>query len=298
MRCAATFLACLAPATAGCLHQVAPLLGDGGDAGIACDWRSAGDAGLCTSDSQCPTGYYCDFSESECSASWDGGASPLINVVDPGLCLPVCAGAPCANGDWSGDCGPCNVGEDCSTWQICYEGRLCTVQEPCDAGVCTGTGQVPDSCESPCGLVSVPHSTWAGCVCPGNTCNVPQVLDAGNETCSFELLPNPLDFSFVRCGTTITVPLTIRDVGQGECLVTGLTSSCVDGGGPINLPGGPTVSQRLSPPDGGPYPNQLVLQIPFSCAVDAGPFSCEIQVFVNGMQLTLPLSGACCLDGG
>ena len=174
----AAYLAVLAVAGAGCLNQVAQLV-DGGNDGGACGWRDASDAGICSNDSQCPGGSYCDFTVTECLSSWDGGTTPLISLINPGSCFPVCAGAPCM-GDFDSNCGPCNIGEDCSTWEICYEGRTCTLQQPCSAGVCATTGQVPDEpCPSPCALVSVPHSTSAACVCPGNTCGVPGLPDAG-----------------------------------------------------------------------------------------------------------------------
>src|SRR5271165_3179730 len=114
MRRAAAYLACLALVATGCLHQVAPLtdladgggngstggdagdggdagLGgggvgdvDGGDAGSACAWRDAGEAGLCSDDSQCPNGFYCDFTVTACQN--DG-----FSTVNSGRCLLACS---------------------------------------------------------------------------------------------------------------------------------------------------------------------------------------------------------------
>jgi hypothetical protein len=192
MRRAAAFLTCLTLAATGCLHQTATLIGladggdggsvagdggdggpadsgeggpDGGDAGSTCNWRDAGDAGLCTDDSQCPdSGFYCDFTVTDCPA--DG-----FSTVNQGRCLPACP----ATAMYSGTPGAsCEVNEDCAPYETCG----CV--EPCDAGncyligslVCGASFPLPPSCQA----ISVPHSPIMACVCSGNTC----VPDAGS----------------------------------------------------------------------------------------------------------------------
>jgi len=161
-------------AAAGCWKPVAPLtgLGDGGDAGIACDWRDAGDAGQCTSDLQCPRGFYCDFAVTECP--WDGGLLPLLFTVNgAGSCLPNC-NPPSLPGAPQGS--PCSVAEDCGGSEDCQgppAPYYCTTAEPCNGECWEVPGGVPTQCPNACSIISVPHR-GPGCVCPGNTCSVPE----------------------------------------------------------------------------------------------------------------------------
>ncbi len=184
----------------------------------------------------------------------------------------------------------------------------CTREAPCGAGTCgVTTGPPPPTCPNGCTAAFPPHSRRYPCICADNACRVPkpdagtvQGMDSGSfETpCSYTIAPNPINFDFVRCGEMLTFPLTIIDVGPGACLVTGWALTCSDGGGPFNLTGGIS-SQRLSPPDGGPFPSQLTVAVAFDCTPAAGPFNCAFQFSMNGMQQILPVSGTCsCADGG
>src|SRR5262249_54413125 len=131
-------LCTLALWTAGCLNQVASLVGleDGGaghadsgpgaqdsgveDAGSVVDAGSGAvdggvgcgldDAGICTDDSQCPDGYYCDFTLAACPVSeGDPSQSTEVYTVIPGSCLLACP-------DTGSETMPgalCYVAEDC-----------------------------------------------------------------------------------------------------------------------------------------------------------------------------------------
>jgi hypothetical protein len=133
---------------------------DGGDAGnVACPWRDAGDAGSCTDDSQCPTGFYCDFTVTVCP---DG-----FSTVNPGVCLLACsvtaaiAGSPGASCEVNEDCSP---GEFCSCTSPCGDTRHC-YRTGGDA-ICSAPFPLPPGCTS----ITVPHSPVEACVCSGNTC--------------------------------------------------------------------------------------------------------------------------------
>jgi len=153
--------------SAGCLNSVAQSDGGGSD---------GGDAGICTDDSQCASGFYCDLSLTQCP--WDGGLNDALSILNAGSCLVDCS-------KFSSCPAVCQVGEDCPPWQSCIRwtpmdgggsiGFPCTAQQPCDAGSC---GNVPCpgppwDCPADCRTVSVPHSCTTGCVCPGNGCSLP-----------------------------------------------------------------------------------------------------------------------------
>lgn len=168
-------------AAAGCLNQVAPLTGlaDGGDAGSICDWRSVGDAGLCTNDSQCPDNYYCDFTVTACPN--DG-----LSTVNAGSCLPACP----VTSDPPDRYGvACQVGEDCAPEETCYceAGGGGTIQQPCDAGHCAlllgGPPCSPGANNAGCMQIRTPHTPWGACVCPGNTCSVPNPCEIDGTPC-------------------------------------------------------------------------------------------------------------------
>jgi hypothetical protein len=193
----------------GCLHQVAQLIGDGGNAGSACDWRDAGDAGLCRDDSQCQRGFYCDFAVMGCpSGSYFG-------TVNPGPCLPAC-GITAALPDTPG--AACHVGEDCAPEETCFCDATGTVQQPCSDGRCSllfgGIG-----CDFPgrpvgCRGINVPHTPWLACVCSGNTCSVPEP-DAGSEC--------PIDYAPCDGGVCI----------YGRCQAVRYGCAGVDAGGVV-----------------------------------------------------------------
>jgi len=236
MRRSAAHLACLALIGTGCLNRVASLTGlaDGGDAGSSCDWRDAGDAGICTDDSQCPDNYYCDFTATECPADAGTPMAAHLAVINAGSCLPACPVRSC--NIVSGPCGACNVGEDCAPSQECYwdlnlddpplGGAICTIQSPC-SGYCADTTAfvpLPDCAPSACHPVRVPHWPLAVCVCDGNTCDVPDGLDGGmlaedgggidsGSSVAMNCAPSFLDFGAVTVNTSKTLLVTCTNVG-------------------------------------------------------------------------------------
>ncbi len=188
--------ACLAM-LAGCSPQVAEL-------------TPTADAGLCTDDSQCRQGTYCDFTVTACP--FDGGLISFA-VINPGTCLPA-AGAPG---------GHCHSGDDCPESELCLsvppagvEPMVefeCTREGPCDAGLCqeiTGldSGAV---CPDGCSAAFPPHARDYPCVCAGNSCAVP-VADAGmrgltdgGPAVDIFCVPSGLDFLGVVSGQPTTL---------------------------------------------------------------------------------------------
>jgi hypothetical protein len=111
----------------------------------------------------------------------------------------------------------------------------------------------------------------------------------GVPPCYFSLTPETIDFGQVACGAAVSANFTIADIGPGNCLIEGLTTTCA--GWTIGV-----TSQRLSAP-GGPDPSSLIIEIDDFCSQpDAG--SCNFQLSVSGTFVTLPISGSCCVDGG
>jgi hypothetical protein len=166
----------LAFVAAGCVNPAAQLVGG------VCDWRSTADAGVCTDDSECGAGFYCDSTVTECP--WDGGSYSPQSVITPGSCLLRCNASPgiCT----AATCGPCHVGEDCPPGFTCSGSKtwLCTMQEPCDIGTCVlTTGAIPN-CAPGCKIIRAPHAPGYYCACIGNTCVVTDagVVDAGIDS--------------------------------------------------------------------------------------------------------------------
>jgi len=149
-------------------------LADGGtDAGPGvCDWRGEPDAGVCTENSECPGGYYCDFFVSHCLS--DAGTEPWIGSLVPGSCLQNC--------EVNNFMTPCSSGEDCGDELICvlYPGGqynnyldFCTIQQPCQGAVCFFPSCPPPDvgCPTGCAPVQVPHSCDFSCICPDVVCD-------------------------------------------------------------------------------------------------------------------------------
>ncbi len=297
MRLVAASLACLAVIGTACLHPVAQLVGDGGDAGIACDWRDAGDAGICTDDSQCPDNYYCDYTVTACPNG--------LSTMNPGSCLPACpitASLPEIQGT-NTQGAPCYVGEDSAPEETCFCDATGTVQQPCNDGRCALISGGVDPCipvaydggYSGCQVIQTPHTPWTACVCPGNTCSVPQP-DAGNGTCSYEINPSPIDFNLTSCNE-VRVPVVITDVGSGDCSLLISVGLGHDGGG-SSLVGVATSTSSDISPAGGPHPNSLTVYLYFDCGlVDGGTSTYGLYLFADGGAI--PVTATCsCADGG
>src|SRR5208283_2905140 len=124
----------------------------GTPAPASCRWRDAGNAGLCTQDSECPANYYCDFTVAHCTT--DAGFMPWFGTVIPGPCLPMCA---------YGLNTPCHSGEDCGGDSECFGNGdvydnyfdFCTLEQPCDAGTCgfASCGVIVFPCPANCPTV-------------------------------------------------------------------------------------------------------------------------------------------------
>jgi hypothetical protein len=293
MRGSAAALVCLPLVAAGCLKQVAPLIGDGGDSGVACDTR---DAGLCTDDSQCPDSYYCDYTVTECplDAGPPDGSSTQISTVNAGSCLPNCT--PSAWPSLHG--APCRVAEDCGSAEDCQGPTTpgyCTTAEPCDGECWKVPHAIPIECPDACRVVSVPH--WGdSCVCPGNTCTAATVFDAG--TCSFTIASDPPDFRLTSCGQA-QMTFVVTDVGSSDCAFN-IGVNCSGATASLPLTGASGTPGNLSPP-GGSLPSSLTLTVRLDCSlVDAGPFGCYLDMYANGVDPQLPFSVTCttCADGG
>lgn len=150
--------------------------GSSGGGGTCGDWRTQPDAGPCTTDSDCPASYYCDYVLGFCGYAggplrWDGGPY-FLATFDAGVCRLACS---------SPDAGACQIGEDCGA-EVCSgnpepigpTGDFCNLLQPCDAGRCiTPSYPSPPACPPGCQAMAPAHETVYGCVCPGNTCVLP-----------------------------------------------------------------------------------------------------------------------------
>jgi Cys-rich repeat protein len=142
--------------------------------GLACSSTPPGPP--CISDSQCPSGDYCDFST--VTACSDGS---VVSTISEGNCRQDCGtsceGASCKTGD---DCGETSICEQKISAGGVNELTPCTIQNPCSSGTCTVTPcpGLP-ACPAGCGAQNVPHSCTTVCECPGNICTVPGGTDAG-----------------------------------------------------------------------------------------------------------------------
>jgi hypothetical protein len=98
------------------------------------------------------------------------------------------------------------------------------------------------------------------------------------------------------CGAAYAGTLAVNDLGPTECLVTIMSLSCPDSG--LVVRNRPATSQRLSPPDGGPYPSEVDVPYVLPCGRYQGPFSCNLQIDLGGSPIAIPIAGACCNDDG
>jgi hypothetical protein len=148
-------------------------------------WRNQCDAGQCTEDTQCRSGYYCDFWALQC-------ANGPFGVIVPGSCLAKAT---------SPQEQACVTGEDCGegTGQLCLingseGGDYCTLETPCTAGThsCgSSTSPPPPDCPAACPMVLVPHTTFRYCVCPGLSCDAG--CDIGGQPAAYGAI-NPDNF--------------------------------------------------------------------------------------------------------
>ncbi len=173
MRWSRTIVVGLVVFGGGCTSQAEPAADDGGDSGVAANVEQQPvDAGVCTDDSQCPSGYYCDFTIAYCPN--DGGDNAWIGTIIQGPCLPDLH-------DTSGQIA-CHTGDDCAEEELCFgpppwggppsDEFYCTRRAPCDAGVCGYIPGPPEaSCPAGCSTVTVPHTRDYTCICAGITCD-------------------------------------------------------------------------------------------------------------------------------
>ena len=182
------------------MNRAAPLVGDGGDGGDS-GIATQPDAGLCSDDSQCGSGFYCNFTVTDCP--FDAGNVPFA-TVNNGSCLPA--------GGLSST-GACQTGDDCPESELCFgsppwggppsDEFYCTRDAPCDAGLCGNIpGPMEPHCPVGCTAVAVPHTRDYFCVCDGNACPayVPpegNCADGGGIVCTYFTSP------------TTTVPLCV-----------------------------------------------------------------------------------------
>ncbi len=95
----------------GCSYPTAAQLSGG-----TWNWHTQCDAGPCSGDSDCATGYFCDFTVINCST-----VAPIIGTVVPGTCLATY---------YAPQGQPCETGEDCGA-------GLCLARPPEGGNFCT-----------------------------------------------------------------------------------------------------------------------------------------------------------------
>ena len=140
----------------GCFYPTAAALAAG-----TASWRDQCDAGQCTDDTQCASGFACDLTVDLCSEG-----SPARGVISSGTCRV----------SFQTDDAPCTVGEDCGQ-ALCLAhagtNATCTLVNPCPSGgVCGGsTEPMPPSCPAGCSPEILPYSTIFACICPGTACD-------------------------------------------------------------------------------------------------------------------------------
>ena len=171
-----TIVVLSAAAVAGlaCCSSNIATLEDGGDGGGAkdggandgglCDWRG-NDAGFCTEDSQCQSGYYCQVTKTTACFVDGGGTVFADQFVVAGSCLPICDNTSSCETDQD-----CSEGLSCFSWKgpsvdrcdpICADGGLCrlAILPP------------PSDCPTSCTMVELHHGEGILCTCPGVTCD-------------------------------------------------------------------------------------------------------------------------------
>jgi hypothetical protein len=125
----------------------------------------------------------------------------------------------------------------------------------------------------------------------------PVITLSGNgvkeSKCYYSLLPGALDWGEVTPHAPFVNAFTITDVGPNECLVTGLDLTA--GTDPaFSLLNGPVISQRLSPPGGGPYPTSLSVPVRFD-APQNGSYNGTVAFTITDPEApnqTVSLTGA------
>jgi len=140
----------------GCSYPTAAALAAG-----TATWRDQCDAGQCTDDTQCASGFSCGLTVDLCTAG-----NPSLGVIASGTCRV----------SFQTDDASCTVGEDCGQG-LCLArpgtNATCTLANPCPSGgVCGGsTEPMPPTCPAGCGPEILPYSTLYACICPGTACD-------------------------------------------------------------------------------------------------------------------------------
>ncbi len=107
----------------------------------------------------------------ECNNFDDGVCPGLACSSDPdcATCTPACGGKACGDNGCGGECGTCEVGDECNAQQQCVS--ICVPS-------CTGKTCGPDGCGGTCGTCT----DGATCTATG-TCQGPCVPDCTDRTC-------------------------------------------------------------------------------------------------------------------